>query len=166
MCRGAIVEGNRVNNSFVGGPYQDYYNIREVVIRNNHYRNVGIGIYFLMGGLSTQQVTLTGLEYDTDYDGAGALATTQIQHDLVKGDRVRISGASPDPPYNGFFEVAYVGPDTQFQFKYAVPLTGDAPSAGVVQRVWGLDRFVVENNVIEGLLPGEWVIVGEYNELC
>ena len=39
-CKGGIIEGNQIHNMEVGGPYQEKTSTREIIIRNNHYRNV------------------------------------------------------------------------------------------------------------------------------
>jgi hypothetical protein len=161
LCRSAIVEGNRVYNAFIGGPYQDFYNIREVIIRNNYYRNVVIGVYFYMGGESAvvRLIELTHI-------GTTATATTPFPHLLIVGDRVHISGAGPNE-YNGIFEITTMPVDihgdpitNKFTYTTVYPPTGDGGSSVDMQRVWGLDRLVVENNVIE--LSADLLDSGDY----
>jgi len=48
-CKGGIVEGNQVHNAKYGGPYQTATGARDVVVRNNVYRNVYKGPYWSMG---------------------------------------------------------------------------------------------------------------------
>ena len=45
-CKAGVVEGNQVHNVKIGGPYQDQASSREIVVRNNSYRNVIRGPYW------------------------------------------------------------------------------------------------------------------------
>ena len=78
-------------------------------------------------------------------------------HRLLKGDRVAISGATY-PQYNGFFEITDVPAANQFKYTMLSVPAGDLGFGPKVQWVWGVDRIVVENNVVEltDLVSGEW----------
>jgi hypothetical protein len=153
MCRGGIVEDNRVFNTWIAGPYQDTYSTRDIVVRRNYYRNVATGHYYLMGGLSD----IAGLSVLT-HSGLEALATTDANpHTLIKGGRVRITQASPSH-YNGFFEITDVPQANQFKYNMTSDPGSDSSPGAKVQRVWGADKIVVEDNVVElsDLFSWEW----------
>jgi hypothetical protein len=48
-CHGGVVEGNQIHNVKIGGPYQDKLSTREIIVRNNTYRNVIKGPYWNLG---------------------------------------------------------------------------------------------------------------------
>jgi len=52
-CHGGIVEGNQVQNTKYGGPYQEVWNTREIIVRNNTYRNVLKGPFWRLGTTSS-----------------------------------------------------------------------------------------------------------------
>jgi hypothetical protein len=52
-CHGGIVEGNQVHNTKYGGPYQEMLNTREIIVRNNTYRNVIKGPFWRLGATSS-----------------------------------------------------------------------------------------------------------------
>jgi len=219
MAEGCIIEDNAVSNTTFGGPYADTYNIKEVIVRRNHYWNVLTGVYIANGNIShnpPRNVTLTKLndttaqayspghgfgggeeirirqannsafnavwtigsrddnyfQFPMDHppdgpdstgfavdnyldlhalsyvSGGFAEGTTQANpHTLEIGDRIKISKATPTS-YNGLFELTSVTTDT---FQYKLPPTASTASApdAALQRFWGIDRLVVENNIVE-----------------
>src|SRR2546422_190063 len=97
---GAVMEGNRILNCRVGGPWHDSYSSKDFVARNNHYRAVVTGPFQNLGGF-------TGLFTDPPlrmrassltHSGAdGKTATFTVvsakPHGLMAGQGVRIVGA-------------------------------------------------------------------------
>jgi len=112
-----------------------------------------------MGGLSgTAQ--LAGLTHN----GVDALATTTVttvNHTLIVGDRVKITGGSPSQ-YNGFFEVTEVPQLNQFKYRMASDPGSNSTPGALVQRVWGVDKIVAEENIVElsDLVSGEYGVPG------
>jgi hypothetical protein len=131
----------------------DRYNAppsRQSIVRNNVYKDVGVGPYFNMGGFS-------GAVEDNEitYDALTGLVTveTTMAHKLWVGARVKIE-AAPDPRYEGLQEITEVTEDTQtstFTFSYKLSpgllnLPGGTASYRVVS---GVDDLLIEGNVIE-----------------
>ena len=52
-CHGGVVEGNQIHNTKYGGPYQEVVNTREIIVRNNTYRNVIKGPYWRLGATNS-----------------------------------------------------------------------------------------------------------------
>ena len=152
----AVVEGNRILNTRIGGPYHDSYSSKDVIVRNNHYRAVVSGPYQLMGGVSTLKsgASLT-------HAGLTATFTTQLNHGFVVGQAVQIFGATihsgatpPAGSYNDFYTVDSVPTLTSFTYTMLVdpqaiadgPPSFPAPTFG---GVWQEGRLIIENNIIE-----------------
>ncbi len=55
-CKGGIVEGNQVHNTKYGGPYISKSSARDLVVRNNFYKNAAKGPFW---NLATLTATLT-----------------------------------------------------------------------------------------------------------
>jgi len=89
---GSFVERNRFYNLRAGGPYHDSWPQLDVVVRNNHYRNVVIGTWEHMGGISRTNVgiRLKTLEYELDGSEHVAHVTTFKEHGFQNNDLVRI----------------------------------------------------------------------------
>jgi len=220
---GCVIEDNVIFNAIVGGPYTDTYNVHEVMVRRNHYRNVIFGPYITNGNLSynpPRNVTLRKVDDDTamadspghgfgkdeeirirkatnsafnavwkiltsdensfrftmmsppdgsDSTGFAVDAYLDLQtltyvsggfaegttgtilrpftHTLAVGDRIKISKATPTT-YNGLFEVTFVTANT-FRYKLPPNASTESCSDAAVQRYWGIDRLVVEDNIVE-----------------
>jgi hypothetical protein len=86
---------------------------------------------------------------------AEARTTVETGHRIAVGDRLKISNAFPDD-FNGFVEVTAVGTTLpsgdlntfQYNFPTALPPNATAQHP-TFQRLWGVDRLIVEDNVIE-----------------
>jgi len=89
---GALVERNRFYNLRAGGPYHDSWPQLDVVVRNNHYRNVVIGTWEHMGGISRTNVgiLIKSLEYELVGSVHTAHVTTFKEHGFQDDDFVRI----------------------------------------------------------------------------
>lgn len=55
-CRGGLVEGNQIHNTFYGGPYSDSIGAYEITVRNNSYRNVATGPCWLLSTTSANGI--------------------------------------------------------------------------------------------------------------
>jgi hypothetical protein len=120
---GAVVEGNRIFNCRVGGPYHDTYTTKDILVRNNHYRGVVVGIAQELGviygfGLSGLGVAVPLKSLDRT--GTTALAETNTPHGLNSGELVTIAGVTGPGPvdgsyYNGAFNITSTG-STTFQY--------------------------------------------------
>src|SRR5439155_20293061 len=58
-CHGRVIEGNQVHNTDIGGPFQDKRSARDIIVRNNYYRNVARGPYWNLGLLASSLGTGT-----------------------------------------------------------------------------------------------------------
>src|SRR5262249_43275781 len=126
----AEVQGNRIVRCPFGGPYQDTYSSRDLVVRNNYYCDVVIGPFENRNAISVWRdgIALQSLTKDPS-NAMIAVAATARPHGLVPGrDSVIISGdtGSNASKYNGEHPVDSA---TEYSFKYSVApeiLTGDA----------------------------------------
>ena len=130
---GAVVEGNRIFNCRVGGPYHDTYTTRDLIVRNNHYRGVvvgpaqGLGVIY-GSGLSGLGVAVPLMSLD--HSGNTALAETFKPHGLSSRDAVGIAGVTGPGSgdgsyYNGTFNITTTG-STTFQYTMTGTPTGKA----------------------------------------
>jgi len=145
----AVVEGNRICNTYTGGPYHDTWNSRDMMVRNNYFRAIRGGPYEnLTAGMASSIPIPLASPFFTWSTGV-VTVTTASPHGLIQGDAVFISGTNP-PQYGGSFAVIAV---TATTFEYALPNSPGGPSAsGSCARIWQLDRLVVENNQLD-LIP-------------
>ncbi len=122
-CEGCIFDDNVVLNSTYGGPYIDSYNIKEFIIRRNHYRNVTIGPFITNAHLSPgpRDVTLVPLN-PSDPSSKTVLATSP-GHGFYLNETIKIRGTS-DTRYTigATWTITAVSQDTfQFEFSSANP---------------------------------------------
>ena len=108
-CQGGIVEENSIHNAWIGGPYQDTYQSREIIVRRNYYKNVGVGHYSNLGGVDPAPRTLTITKA-----ASHTAKATSPKHGFLEGQRVRIRRASFSG-YNTAWTISSVTSDT-FQF--------------------------------------------------
>jgi hypothetical protein len=150
----AVVEGNRIFNIRIGGPYHDTGSTKDLIIRNNVYRNVVTGPFQAMGGNSGPIAVAT-----LTHVGLIATLTTSGPHGLVPGQAVRIGNATinqgnlpPANSYNDPYKILSVS-ETQFTYEMKKDPGADAdPGTGQVRALSQVGRWVVENNVID-LIP-------------
>ena len=143
-CKAGIVEGNQVHNTKYGGPYIKYSSSRDLVVRNNFYKNVAKGPFWNLGNKSSNTKTLSTLTFALITGGYEATATTSANHNLNVGDRVQIL-CNPSS-LNGTFVVSAVTSSTVFKYKTSVNGTF---TSGTAERVFGIAKLVVEGNTIE-----------------
>lgn len=161
-CRGGIVEGNQVHNTKYGGPYQDKASSRDVIVRNNYYKNVAKGPYWNLGLLNPATPTaLTSLVRDLAYDVSGktALATTSADHNLQIGERVKIDASAGPTQFKGAFVIKDVPATTQFRYQMDSDPGGTSPTSPTMQKILGIGRLVVESNTVE-LATGTTGLIG------
>jgi hypothetical protein len=146
-CRGGVIEGNHIYNSDLAGPYQQGHSIRDMIVRNNFYKNVGIGVQLDLGSSSVELALV-----DISESPAGSLiALAHVDgggHGLSVGDRVRVEpdGGLPTE-FHGTFSVIETTDDETFKFRLSTRPKFNA--AGIGFRVFSAARAIVEGNVIE-----------------
>jgi hypothetical protein len=151
----AVVEGNRIFNIRIGGPYHDTGSTKDLIIRNNVYRNVVTGPFQAMGGNSGPLAVAT-----LTHVGLIATLTTSVPHRLVPGQAVSITGVTINggstPPlhsYNDPYKIVSVPENNRFTYQMKVnPLAEADSGTGEVRALSQVGRWVVENNVID-LIP-------------
>ncbi|HEY9171492.1 MAG TPA: hypothetical protein VI136_04325 [Verrucomicrobiae bacterium] len=117
----AVIEGNQVRNC-VEAVYHDSWSTKELIIRNNHFRAVVIGVHESGMGAAILR-TLLSLTYAFENGVYVATAETAYQnHGLAVGDGVRVAEADR-PEYNGYFTVTAVIPpgSGNAKFRYVLP---------------------------------------------
>src|SRR5206468_698767 len=142
----------------IGGPYNDNSSTRDVIVRDNFYRNVQSGASWTIA-TPVAAVTLSALVRDSaDAANKTAKGTTSQAHRLQPGDRVLIgpTGQNPATDLHGVFIVSEIVPaddptSTQFKYKSEIGFTTSSTTA-TMQKVFGPSRVVAERNTIE-LVP-------------
>ncbi len=143
-CKGGVIEGNQVHNTWYGGPYLTKWSARGIVARNNFYKNVVTGPFLnLPAPGSMTNVTLFTLPNSSPDTTVEATATN---HPLAAGDRVKISQGT-DPLLNGVFVVTALTSANTFQYKASA--RPNPAGTGKMQKVLGVEKVVVEANVVE-----------------
>lgn len=124
-CRAGVGEGNTVLNTFYGGTYQDTFSSRDIIIRNNYYRNVIVGPYLALGSLSAgpNRVSLSVAQTNPPI-AQGTLTDEQgntINHGFADQEPVNVMLA-PITEYNLLQRVVTVVNPTTFTYPLlAVP---------------------------------------------
>jgi len=150
----AVVEGNRVLNTRVGGPYHDTVSTKTLIVRNNYYRSVVTGPAQGMGNESSPipAATLTHV---------GLIATFTINstkpHGFTVGQGVRILGATINNgglpqahSFNDLYKIDSIPTSTSFTYIMTNnPGPNADPGTGTVNALWQVQQCVIENNVIE-----------------
>lgn len=161
-CDAGIVHGNQIHNCWIGGPYQNklndlaegeafdplnWLNLLSLIVRDNFYRNVAVGPYWHMGGL-TAAVTGNAISYNatTGIVTVTTTGTPHLKHHLWQNARVKIESA-PVSAYESIHEITTVTDDT-FQFQLAPGLSGVASGTASYRVVSGTDHLVIEGNQI------------------
>jgi len=130
----AVVEGNRIFNTRIGGPYHDTFTTKDLIVRKNHYRDVVTGPYQNLGvvfgfGVSstTDLISLVSLTSS----GTTATVTTSHAHGFSVNDHVIIAGATGldanlyNNPVNGLITGV-----TSTTFQYQMTGTPSGPAQG------------------------------------
>jgi len=137
-CKTGVIEGNQVQNTKYGGPFQQKTSAQGMVVRGNFYRNVRKGP--VLGALGDPPSGTGSLSR------SGTLATvTWNGHGFIVGDRVKLDTTPND--FDGVVEVTIVTTNT---FKFNTSVTG--PTSATVssaQKVFGVKRLVLEGNTVE-----------------
>lgn len=169
-CQGAVVEQNQIHNCWIGGPYQsplddsvsqpttpptlareerldplNALNTRSLIVRNNHYRNVAVGPYWNMGGVSAA-VPSNNISYDLNTGLVTVTTSGGKYHKLWRNVRVKIESA-PNTAYEGIREVSEVT-NTTFKFALAPGLTNMPSGTASYRVVSGVDYLTIDGNVI------------------
>jgi hypothetical protein len=156
-CRGGVVEGNHVYNADIGGPfcdggtqYQDSRSIKDLIVRNNFYKNVARGPWWQLGGLAGA-ATAGFYERSGNTLTCDSLTAANMSGWAV-GDRVRIDFDTAGSVYDGTYVIQSLG---SAEITVTTPNTSGplGGSLSAVQKVFGIGRAIVEGNVVE-LAPG------------
>jgi hypothetical protein len=143
-CKGGIVEGNQVHNTKYGGPYISKSISRDLVVRNNFFKNVAKGHFWNLATLSAS--SLSSLVRDSDV--TIAVATTSSAHGMLAGDRVKIDVSGAASYYEGIFIIKDVPSSTTFRYQMQGNPGGNG-SSPTMQKIFGVAKLVVEGNTIE-----------------
>jgi hypothetical protein len=120
-----IIEGNRIIGCAVGGPYHDTWATREIIVRNNYYRDVQTAVRSINGATDSYlppENFCTG-----NIAKSGAVATFTVTSGVVfplAGEWVEIV-KSPADAYCGVFQVTTVASNS---FSFTAP--SGAPASG------------------------------------
>ena len=153
-----IVEGNQVHNTKYGGPYISKSSSRDLVVRNNFYKNVAKGPFWNLATLSA--TALTALARDLTYDSSGKTAVATLSnHGLLAGDRVKIALSSGPGQYVGIFVVLNVPATDKFRYVMSSDPGSGSVTGPTMQKIFGVAKLVVEGNTIE-LATGSTGLIG------
>lgn len=116
----AVVEGNRIFNCVIGGPYHDTWWTKDLWVHDNYYYNVNVGPFQSMGGmdsgvsdhnlapmpgtLAQKSGSTTEMEFSIPTSGASPAPV------LTVGQAIVISGGSS--VFNGYFAITQYNPGT------------------------------------------------------
>ncbi len=157
-CKAGIVEDNQVHNTKYGGPCISKSSSRDLVVRNNFYKNVVKGPFWSLATLSA--TALTALARDLTYDAAGKTAVaTLANHGLLAGDRVKIAISSGPTQYVGIFVVLNVPASDKFRYVMVSDPGSGSVTGPTMQKVFGIAKLVVEGNTME-LATGSAGLIG------
>ncbi len=155
---GTVVEGNRVYNCAVGY-YHDTGSTKDVVIRNNHFYRVNVGVFQTSGGFGSTYpgAQSTSTQPNPTRGGPGnttATFRTAQAHGFLPGQGVNITNApvagSLVNAYNGLFVITSVSSTLFTYVMNSDPgANGDVGSTPRFAAKWQVRRMVIENNLIE-----------------
>ncbi len=151
-CRSGIVEGNQIHNTKYGGPYSDKTTIRELIVRNNYYKNVGKGPFWSLGNLCSASLTTGG----SVSLASGVLTIGITSHNLQAGDRFKLVTASG--VFNGTCRVDTVVSSSTVTVKTSASGSNTTVTTGT-KKVFSSDKLLVEGNIVE-LATGSTGIMG------
>jgi len=127
-CKGGVVEGNQVHNTKHGGPYQTATGARDLVVRNNTYRNVWKGPYWSMAAQGVQRLVVEANSIE--------LATGAPSSEYA----IEVHSSPTPPPYaHGNVVIR------DNRIRYVDGGTGAA--SGI--KVWSAQNLLVRENVLE-----------------
>ena len=147
-CRGGVLEGNQIYNADIGGPYQDGRSVRDMIVRNNFFKNVARGPFLNLGQVITTNLTSggTGITWSS---GIGHVSGgTMNLASLSNGDRVSLKTTPTQSTVDGVYVVTNLTGNTRFDVvtNVASPVNGNISS---IQKILSVGRAIVEGNVIE-----------------
>ena len=152
---GGVTEGNAVYDCTFAS-YQDTGSTRDMVIRNNYWSDVNVGIYQnLPANHTTVRRSLSSVTKLSDQITV-EVDTAPNPHYLVVGDAVNIEGilvgVSPNNVFNDDFFVTSVVSATKFQYRLTsstslTPTIGALPPSYLVY--WETRRTIIEGNAVD-----------------
>lgn len=150
-CKGATIERNQIHSMHIGGPYVEKASSRDVIVRNNFYKNVNRGPYWNLGTLEpATPVSIDDLRrVGPAPENTTAKARIDAEHKLAKGDRVKIIGASLPDKYKHVFAVTYIAGTTEFRYKMSGDPGSDPGTGATMQKVFGASNILIYGNTIE-----------------
>ena len=165
-----VMEGNTLMNCRYGGSRRDTSSLRDLVVRNNYYRNVFGGPANLIAqqsGLLTAPSALSRypsvVGSETHYIAVYTVNSTQ-PHGLTAGQGIRVQHVkvglvNPEAnPFNGVYTIFRIDSPAALSFEYDMGLVDPGVSnldlsQATLNVLWRFRDFLFENNVLE-LQPG------------
>jgi hypothetical protein len=144
-CRGGVVEGNHVYNADIGGPFQDNKSsARDIIVRNNFYKNVGRGPYWNLGTLGAERAQ--GFSSLLGRSGTvGTVTNLSSFDDYDAGVRVKLVTSPAD--YTGLYVI-----QSKMATSFTVTVQNTGSSVVTVtsaRKIFGISRAIIEGNIIE-----------------
>ncbi len=140
-CRGGIVEGNQVHFTQYG-TYAEKGSIREMVVRDNFFKNLAKGMFWNLGQSGPTPLNNGSL------DRVGTTGTVSItSHGLAIGDRVKLT-TSEAIHFDGVYMVVGI-PDTDH---FTITMANSGPLSAAINsanRIFGANNLLVEGNTVE-----------------
>ncbi|MBL9170017.1 MAG: hypothetical protein JNN07_19945 [Verrucomicrobiales bacterium] len=143
-CRGGVVEGNQVYNTDIAGPFQDQRSVRDIIVRNNFFKNVACGPFFDLGQASSALTGTPTISWVGSVGTVNGLNTGGMAY-LGAGDRVAL--ATNQASVTGVYAIQNVTATTfEIVTKVASP---PATTITSVKKLLSVGRATVEGNTIE-----------------
>jgi hypothetical protein len=143
-CKGGIIEGNQVHNTWYAGPYLTRWSARDILVRNNTFKNVVGGPFPNLPAPGTS-ITVSSFTLPEASPSTLVEATTSSNHPLATGDRVKITNGT-DPLLNGVFIITVTAAN---KFRYKASSRPNPAGTGTMQKVLGVEKLLIEANVTE-----------------
>ena len=150
-CRGGVVEGNQIYGVDVGGPYaggatyQTQLSIRDLIVRNNYYKNVARGPWldlFFQGA----NLVLGGTAPTLTITGSVGVVSGGANFDLVtliSGDRIWLQAGGA---HDGMYQVRDVIVGTTSSFTITTVASTPTPvNVTPVKKLKSVTRAIAEH---------------------